>query len=68
MGNDMLEAELPENENERLHLLYGLNILDTPVEERFDRITRLVCNILDVPIAAISLIDEHRQWFKSIQV
>ncbi len=63
----MLEAELPQNENERLDLLYGLNILDTPVEERFDRITRLVCNILDVPIAAISLVDEHRQWFKSIQ-
>ncbi len=63
----MIEAELPKNESERLNSLRRLNILDTPLEERFERITRIVCRVLNVPIAAISLIDESRQWFKSIQ-
>lgn len=57
----------PENEIYRLSVLRDMRILDTAAEERFDRITRLVCKILDVPIAAISLVDEKRQWFKSIQ-
>ncbi len=57
----------PEDEKERLRLLKKLRILDTPIEERFDRITRIVCRSLDVPISAISLIDEKRQWFKSVQ-
>lgn len=63
----MMKAELPQNEKERLAALKQLNILDTPLEERFDRITRIVARSLNVPIAAISLIDESRQWFKSIQ-
>ncbi len=63
----MQEAAIPANEAERLAELRKLNILDTPIEERFERITRIVCRSLNVPIAAISLIDESRQWFKSIQ-
>jgi diguanylate cyclase (GGDEF)-like protein len=63
----MQEAELPENEQARLDFLHGMHVLDTPIEERFERITRLVCTTLDVPIAAISLVDGTRQWFKSIQ-
>ena len=62
-----MKAELPKNEKERLAALKQLNILDTPLEERFERITRIVARSLNVPIAAISLIDESRQWFKSIQ-
>ncbi len=54
-------------EPERLEALRDMQILDTPTEERFNRITRLVCNSLDVPICAISCIDLNRQWFKSIQ-
>lgn len=42
-----------------------MEILDTEADERFDRITRLVADLLDVPIALVSLVDEHRQWFKS---
>lgn len=63
----MKEAQLPKNEEERLALLRGMNILDTPIEERFERITRIVCRSLNVPISAISLVDQNRQWFKSIQ-
>ena len=63
----MIEAELPYNEIERLRILHNLKILDTPIEERFERITRLACKTLGVPISAISLVDKDRQWFKSIQ-
>lgn len=63
----MIEPEIPENEQQRLAMLRSINILDTPIEERFERITRMVKRVLHVPIVAISLIDESRQWFKSIQ-
>jgi diguanylate cyclase (GGDEF)-like protein len=53
------------NENSRLEELHSLNILDTDREERFDRHTRLVAKIFDVPTVLISLIDADRQWFKS---
>jgi len=56
-----------QNEHKRLAFLHSLNILDTPIEEPYERITRLLCRVLDVPIAAVSLIDKKRQWFKSIQ-
>ncbi|MDN7430394.1 GGDEF domain-containing protein [Burkholderia sp. AU16741] len=49
----------------RLDTLHSLSILDTPPEERFDRLTRLARRLFDVPIALVSLVDENRQWFKS---
>ena len=57
--------EVPHNEDARLAALHGLNILDTPAEDRFDRYTRLSRRIFDMPIATISLVDRYRQWFKS---
>ncbi len=45
--------------------LQRADLLDTPPEAPFDRITKLVCAVLDVPIAIISLIDADRQWLKS---
>jgi PAS domain S-box-containing protein len=61
----MLEATLPLDEPRRLAVLLNLNILDTPPEERFDRITRMAARLFHVPIALVSLIDKERQWFKS---
>ena len=52
-------------EKRRIKSLHSLNILDTPPDEKFDRITRTAQIILDVPIALISLVDVNRQWFKS---
>ena len=55
----------PSNEAARIALLRRLNILDTPPDERFDRLTRLARRIFDVPISTVSLVDSERQWFKS---
>lgn len=63
----MKTAAIPPDESERQHALESLNILDTAMEERFERVTRLASRLIGVPIAAISLIDNDRQWFKSIQ-
>lgn len=60
-------APYPENEAERLIYLHALGLLDTPPEERFDRITLLAKKRFHVPIALISLVDAQRQWFKSRQ-
>ncbi len=63
----MQEAKLPDNEDSRLATLRSLSILDTPRDDRFDRFTRLAARIFDMPIALISLVDETRQWFKSVE-
>ncbi|GAA2983329.1 GAF domain-containing protein [Actinokineospora diospyrosa] len=54
-----------DSEIQRLAAVKALRLLDTPREERFDRITRLTQRLLDVPIALVSLVDVDRQWFKS---
>ncbi len=54
-------------EQQRLAALDQYDILDTPAEKSFDRITRLARNIFEVPMSTVSLIDGHRQWFKSRQ-
>ena len=61
----MTTVPLPPNEIERLEALRRYNILNTPPEESFDRITALAARLFDVPIALISLVDEFRAWFKS---
>jgi len=55
----------PNDEAHRLQVLFNLDILDTPPEERFDRITRLASRLFNVPVALVSLVDADRQWFKS---
>jgi len=59
--------ELPPDESNRLQSLCNMRVVDTPMEERFDRITRLARRVLAVPIAGISLVESDRQWFMSIQ-
>ena len=54
-----------KNEAQRLEALLKLNLLDTPISESFDRITRMAAQIFDLPVAAVSLTDVDRQWFKS---
>ncbi|MCC5660131.1 GAF domain-containing protein [Nostoc sp. XA010] len=56
---------LPANEVERLEALRQYNILDTPAEPAFDRITSLAARLFNMPMALVSLVDESRGWFKS---
>lgn len=48
----------------RLQKLRSMAILDTPQEAQFDRLTELATDLLDVPIALVSLVDDERQFFK----
>ena len=52
-------------ETARLDALHRLELLDTPPSEAFDRITRMAAQLFNLPIAAVSLTDSDRQWFKS---
>jgi PAS domain S-box-containing protein len=61
----MSDAQLPAGEAQRLQALRAMNLLDTPPEERFDRITRLAARVLGVPAVALILVDENRLFFKS---
>lgn len=61
----MQVAAIPDNESTRLAALYELLILDTPPEERFDRIAAFAAAEFEVPIAVITLVDAQRQWFKA---
>jgi len=54
-------------EKRRLQTLSSMRILDTPKEERFDRITRLLTRLFSVPVSGISLVDRNRIWYKSVQ-
>lgn len=61
----MTTLQMSTNEKRRIEELKRYNILDTPPDGSFDRITRLASTLFDVPIAIISLVDTDRIWFKS---
>ena len=63
----MLTPAIPADERQRMQALRDMNLLDTPPEERFDRVTRLAKQVFETPIALVSLVDADRQWFKSRQ-
>jgi len=61
----MQVAPTPDNEAERLTALHALLILDTPPEQRFDKIVQFAATEFDVPVVLITLLDAERQWFKA---
>jgi diguanylate cyclase (GGDEF)-like protein len=61
----MQAPALPDDETERLAALRDSQLLDSSPDPRFDRIVRIAQHMFQVPIAAISLVDADRQWFKA---
>lgn len=61
----MAPAQLPQNERQRLEALRRYQILDSEPEQSYDDLTYIASVICQMPIVLVSLIDEHRQWFKS---
>ena len=61
----MLEPGLHPEEAQRLRVLRELELLDTLPEVDFDDLAQAAAALVDVPICLVSLVDEHRQWFKS---
>jgi two-component sensor histidine kinase len=57
--------EVHQREVHRLELLKRYEILDTPPEVAFDRITAMAADLFNAPIAIVSFLDGHRLWFKS---
>lgn len=55
----------PENEQERLAAVRRYEVLDTPPDGAFDRITALAARLFEVPISIVSIVDQDRIWFKS---
>ncbi|WP_428503173.1 diguanylate cyclase domain-containing protein [Roseateles sp.] len=56
---------LPAQEAERLKALQALELLDSGREAAFDDLVQLAAEWCGVPVAAISVIDADRQWFKA---
>ncbi|WP_090315164.1 GAF domain-containing protein [Duganella sp. CF517] len=61
----MQAAPIPDFDAERLAALRAMLILDTPPEERFDKVVRFAAEEFDMPIALLTLVDHNRQWFKA---
>lgn len=57
--------EVARAERLRLDTLREYRIMDTPPEQAFDRVTKMVAELYGVPITLVSLVDDCRQWFKS---
>ena len=53
------------DEDARLEAVRRFEILDTPPDGSFDRVTALAARLFDVPISTISIVDHDRIWFKS---
>ncbi len=61
----MLTRWTTESEKEQLLGLQTAEILDLNARKEFQRITELTSRMFMAPIAIITVLDEHRQWFKA---
>jgi predicted PurR-regulated permease PerM/methylmalonyl-CoA mutase cobalamin-binding subunit len=65
LTDEMIPGAIPDNEENRLKELARLHLTDGTREEVFDRITKKLARVFEVPIALITFIDRDHQWFKS---
>jgi two-component system, cell cycle sensor histidine kinase and response regulator CckA len=61
----MTPPPIPPDERARLEILAQYDVLDTPPEAVFDDLTEMAAQICQAPIALLTFVDEHRQWFKA---
>ncbi|MBX3599340.1 MAG: PAS domain-containing protein [Rubrivivax sp.] len=54
-----------DHESARLTLLRDLGLLDTPPEQEYDDLVALAARLCATGFAVLTLVDEHRQWFKA---
>jgi diguanylate cyclase (GGDEF)-like protein len=66
MAVELRTIEQVSSDADRLSALWEMDILDTPVEMPFERITDLIKLVFGVEIGIVSMIDGHRQWYKSV--
>jgi len=62
-GWEMTSAPIPDDDEQRLAALSALDLLKSPIDPVFDRMTKRIARIFDVPIALITLLDADRQYF-----
>ena len=60
-----MSVTIESSEAARLEAVRRYDILDTPPDGAFDRITALAAELFDVPIALVTIVDHDRIWFKS---
>jgi GAF domain-containing protein len=65
IADEMIPGAIPDNEENRLEELARLHLADGAREEVFDRITKRLARVFEVPIALITFVDRDHQWFKS---
>jgi diguanylate cyclase (GGDEF)-like protein len=65
VNDTLLSKTIASTATLKLANIHSLDLLYTPLEERFERITRIARRALHAPVAAISLLNEDKQWFKS---
>jgi diguanylate cyclase (GGDEF)-like protein len=65
VNDTLLSKTIASTATLKIANIHSLDLFYTPLEERFERITRLARRALHAPVAAISLLNEDKQWFKS---
>jgi diguanylate cyclase (GGDEF)-like protein len=65
LSDTLLSKTIASTATLKIANIHSLDLFYTPIEERFERITRLARRALHAPVAAISLLNDDKQWFKS---
>ncbi|MBJ7516949.1 MAG: sensor domain-containing diguanylate cyclase, partial [Stenotrophomonas sp.] len=63
----MIKPDKPANEAHRLDALHRYRILDSEKEQTFEDLVTIAKAVAGTSMAAVTLIDADRQWFKSVQ-
>jgi GAF domain len=61
----LLDAAAAARDPDRVGALEATGLLDSEIDPAFDRIARLAAQVLNAPVALVSLVDADRQFFKS---